>query len=95
MTLSEMIVNFIQGDHKCLGNIEACQKAGEGECTVCGRRDCPHHEACVFDEEGDDGSVISGRIFTSPCGLSSIQGRVSKDMSSRDSWFDGNGEEDL
>lgn len=53
MNLSQSIRNFIQGDHVCVGNIEACSKAGQDECTVCGARDCPggeplhyHHDGC-------------------------------------------------
>lgn len=55
------IQSFVQGEHKCLGSIEACDKSGNDECLVCGERDCPHGEplhyhhdgcpACVFDEE--------------------------------------------
>lgn len=56
----DFIQHFVQGDHQCRGSIEACQAAGNGECIVCGARDCSHDEplhyhhdgcpACVFDE---------------------------------------------
>ncbi len=63
MSVNQMIHAFIQGDHTCLGNIEACSKAGNDECTVCGARDCPrseplhyHHDGCPACCQEDDGS---------------------------------------
>ncbi len=60
-SINRMIYGFIQGDRQCVGSIEACGKAGNDECVICGQRDCPHGEplhyhhdgcpACVFDEE--------------------------------------------
>ncbi len=51
MSVNQMIHAFIQGDHTCLGNIEACSKAGNDECTVCGARDCPHGEPLHYHHD--------------------------------------------
>ncbi len=49
---SQFIRDFVQGDHECRGSIEECQKAGNGECIVCGTRDCPHGEALHYHHDG-------------------------------------------
>ncbi len=63
MSTTSLIHAFIQGDHKCLGNIEVCSKDGNDECIICGQRDCPrgeslhyHHDGCPACSECEDGS---------------------------------------
>lgn len=49
---NQFIQDFVQGDHECRGSIEACAVVGNGECIVCGARDCPHGEPLHHHHDG-------------------------------------------